>query len=655
MSSSLSGSLSGSLPGLSPISTYLSIVRNEPAAVAANLKTDTQVQQTIAAFQSDIVDIKSPTDLLAARNQAALTVVLGAYNMSGESTETGLLRQLLTQDPSASGSLVRSLGDSDDLNFVRAMTGRATVSIDPGPANATSFTTAGGTAATLSFNNLAWGSADGALTAASPATSWSYVLDDGSAAASVARALTTELRSTGTASDPVTASYSADPTTGIITGSAGAPAIATSTDSAGNTVYSIALATDAAGATIRAANVIGVAAPVSATGAIAPPDANFLLVSAMKATGFDATYDAEGGIGVTNPVTNGPLSISPQSDTKYVGLLAQPIATTDNVLQLGSAGIGLAAGAVLTSGGNPIGTIKSVDAAGDVTLTAPSNLQLARGAEIDVAIGAGVADVGLTTTTAADAPVGTSVLALGAAGLGVTAGQIITAGSAVLGVVKSVDQSGRVTLQAGLAADLAAGSSINVIPNVADSTTPALSDAGNVGTILSQYETNTFEANEDKIDPGMADALYFTRTMPGVTSINQLMSDPRLLNVVTTVLGLSSTYGQLPFDQQQALLTSKVNLQALSNPTALQNYAERFLVLNDTSLPSGDPNANVALDLATLSGQNNDANNDGTDGGASLISALYPTASSSLGLLSALYPQSSSTDGVSGLFAAIYA
>ncbi len=645
--------MSSSLSGLSPISTYLSIVKNESAAVSTMAKSDTSVQRTIKAFDADAVDIKSPTDLLLPKNQAALSVVLGAYNMSGETEETGLLRKLLTQDPSASGSLVRSLGNADDLHFVQGMTSRATISIDPGSATGNSFATSGSTAATITFNNLAWSSANGALTATSPATTWSFVLNDGTAAASVAKALTTALQSTGTSANPVTASYSVDPTTGAIVGSNGAPAITISEDSAGNTVYNIPLATNSTG-TIRSANVVAVATPSSTAHAIAPPAANFLLVSALKARGFNATYDSQGGISVVNPVTNGPLSISPQSDTKYVGNLSQSITTNDNVLQLGAAGIGFAAGDVLTSGGNAVGTIHSVDAAGDVTLTANSALDLSQGAEIDVAIGAGVSNVGLNITAGTAAAVGSTTLALGAAGEGITTGQILIANEKVLGVVSSVDQFGTVSLKAGLTANVSAGDIVSAIPNISDSTTPALSDTGNVSNIVSQYETNKFETQQDALSPGMANALYFTRTMPNITSINQLMSDPRLLNVVTTVLGISSTYGNLPFAQQQTLIQSKISLNTLTNPTALQHYAERFLALDNLKISNGDPGANAALQLATIGNQNQN-NSNSSDNGASLLSALYPSSNNSLGLFSALYPSSSSTNGINGLFSAIYA
>ena len=63
------------------------------------VKSDPGLQRTVSSFEADTVSITSPSALLAAKNQDALQVVLGAYNMSGASTETGLLNKLLTQDP----------------------------------------------------------------------------------------------------------------------------------------------------------------------------------------------------------------------------------------------------------------------------------------------------------------------------------------------------------------------------------------------------------------------------------------------------------------------------------------------------------------------------------------------------------------------------
>ena len=145
--------MSSPLSGLPPITSYLSIIRNEQAEVARMVKSDPSLQRTVSKFQADTVSISSGTDLLLARNQDAMQVVLGAYDMSGASTQTGLLRKLLTQDPSTKGSLVQSLGNTDDLHFVKAMTGRATVSFGFGDPAASAFATSGSTASSISFQN----------------------------------------------------------------------------------------------------------------------------------------------------------------------------------------------------------------------------------------------------------------------------------------------------------------------------------------------------------------------------------------------------------------------------------------------------------------------------------------------------------------------
>ncbi len=617
--------------GLSSITTYLSIVKNEQKQVAQMMKSDPALQRTVSAFQKDTVSIALPSDLLSGKNQPALQVVLGAYNMSGESTQTGLLKKLLTQDPSVKGSLVRSLASADTLHFVKAMTSRATVSLSFGNPASGSFVPGGSAASLISFQNLAWGTQSG-LTAAAPAKSWSYVLDDGTAAATIAAALTTALQSTGTGDKPVTASYSVN-AGGAIVGSDKAPAIGTSKDSAGNTVYSLALAVNGAGAPLRLATVVGVKAPVPAT---TPPTTTIgtavalpLLSTALAASGFNIQSSGQNHLSIINPIDNSPLSLSQQSYSSFAAVTSQAISTTQNVLSLGAAGQGLIAGQILLNSGNTIGTIKSVDAAGDVTLTAASALQLPAKSRIDVAIGAGISNIGTRITTTGGTGAGDTSLKLGKAAIGLQAGQVITIGNDVVGVVKSVDPSGTVTLRAGAAVAISPGDTLSIVPKVDDDKTSALHDASDVKAILSQYETSQYEAKQGKQVSGLDDALYFTRTMPTITSITQLMSDTRLLKVVTTNLQLTDTYGQLPYNQQLGLLTSRLKLSDFSHPAKIQNYAERFLALTSQQAASG--------------------------GSSDPASILLSGAGSSTSIVSALYPDTNATPGTDSLLSILYA
>ncbi|WP_428392106.1 DUF1217 domain-containing protein [Lichenicoccus sp.] len=635
--------MSGSLSGFSPISTYLSIVKDEQTQVTQFVKSTPAVQRTVAAFQADTVNIATGVDLLSSKNQSALQVVLGAYNMSVQSQETGVLRQLLTQDPSASNSLVRQLGSTADLDFVRATTDRSAISLSFGDPKAASFTAGGSSASQLSVSNLYYAEPNSSLTAAMPAKSWSYVLDDGTGGASIAAALTTALQSTGTTANPVTGSYSVS-ASGTIVGSAGAPPFTTNKDSAGNTVYNLTLASDSKGAAIRIANVVGVAAPplgagVSGPNTLTASAATALLGTALTATGFNVTTNPSAQTGSTlaivNPISNGTLSLSPISYTSFAALAPREIMTSQNVLPLGTAGQSMTAGQVLMSGSSEIGTIKSVDSLGNVTLTANSSIDVAKGATISVAIGAGLSHIGPQITATSAAATTGATLALGRTASDLQAGAIITDGSKVVGVVKSVDSAGNITLQANLAVAVAVGDTLGVVPRVADTQTAALADASNVKSILSGYETSQYEAQEGQQIPGMDNALYFTRTMPAITSINQLMSDTTLLKVVTTNLGIASTYGALPFAEQQRVLTSKVKLSSFSDPATLQHYAEQYLALTGEQTAGA---GNVDPALALLSGGGG-----GYDVGASLFNSLYPSSGAG------------NSSGLTGILAALYA
>ena len=635
--------MSFSLSGANPITSYLSIVKDEGKQVTAYVKSDPTLQRTEAAFQQDTIDISSPTDILKSQNLPALQVVLGASNLGTLSTETGLLKQLLVQDPTSSKSLIQQTGNTNYLDFVRSMGARSTVSLGFGDGSADSFVTAGAAASTVSLRNLQYNTSNTALTASAPAQAWTYVLDDGSAGAQVAASLTALLQATGTTSSPVTASYSAGVDGGIVA-SSGAPAVTTSKDTAGNTVYSVVLAKDSTGRAIRTASVVDVNAadPALAVqpGTITAAKGTSLLQAALAATGFSVSQDGTTGLSLVNPATNGALSIAPNAYSNFAGLTQQPVTAGQFLLPLGTAGLALSAGQMLLSGGEAVGTIASVDSIGDVMLKAGSAVNLSAGARIDVAVGAGVTGIGVQLTATASSTTGGNQVSLGPQGAALQAGQILTDDGTVLGIVASADADGTVHLTGNLAASVTAGDTVSVIPKVTTGNTPALQVASNSASILSQYNTNEYEANEGKQVPGLGDALYFSRVAPTITSVDQLMSDTTLLKVVTTNLGLQDTFSNLPFDQQVSLLTAKVDFKQFSTPAKVQSYAEQYLALTNEQA-SADQATALASNLFSTDTSTDDSTPD-------LLSVLYPTSSSSSVSVLSLFSDSSNTDDSSG-------
>lgn len=102
--------MSVSLPTMAAIPQYVSIVKDEQKSVQQWTKTSPQTQKTLQVFQKTASQITTPDQLL--KNYQALSVVLGAYGMTSSLGQTALLRQLMTQDPTATTSLASRGGNT---------------------------------------------------------------------------------------------------------------------------------------------------------------------------------------------------------------------------------------------------------------------------------------------------------------------------------------------------------------------------------------------------------------------------------------------------------------------------------------------------------------------------------------------------------------
>lgn len=138
------------------------------------------------------------------------------------------------------------------------------------------------------------------------------------------------------------------------------------------------------------------------------------------------------------------------------------------------------------------------------------------------------------------------------------------------------------------------------------STSTPFTASGSVAAIADQYLVGQYETKQGKAVPGLADALYFTRTGSGITSINALMSDPTSLKVVETTLGLDpQQFGALDFEEQQRILTQQVKLSSFATPAGLQRMSEQYLALTAENPPS-DPQPATIASLFTSGDDSND-------------------------------------------------
>lgn len=124
-----------------------------------------------------------------------------------------------------------------------------------------------------------------------------------------------------------------------------------------------------------------------------------------------------------------------------------------------------------------------------------------------------------------------------------------------------------------------------------------------VSTIASQYLLSAYETDENKAVPGLGDALYFTRTSTGVSSITQLMADPTQLKVIEVANGIDpDQFGALDFDQQENILKGQVKLEDFKTSAGIQRIAEQYLALTAENPPSQAQSWDVT---SLFSSQNN--------------------------------------------------
>lgn len=136
------------------------------------------------------------------------------------------------------------------------------------------------------------------------------------------------------------------------------------------------------------------------------------------------------------------------------------------------------------------------------------------------------------------------------------------------------------------------------------------STASGIDAIVTAYQQNSFEKAVDAQTPGLQRALYFTRTASGITSRTQLQSDPDLLAVAVSGLGLPLTaFQNLTFSQQTTLLTNKLNVADLKKPSYVQHLAEQYLVQQQLANgPTGPSTPQAGSLLNAFSGSDTTGN-----------------------------------------------
>ena len=167
---------------------------------------------------------------------------------------------------------------------------------------------------------------------------------------------------------------------------------------------------------------------------------------------------------------------------------------------------------------------------------------------------------------------------------------------------------------------------------------PPFSNSGDVTATINAAATNSYEKAQDTLSPGLQSALYFTRNIGNVTTVNELLSDTSLLKTYLVSQGIDPTsFENLDFTTQQSTLTKTVTFSDFTDPASVTKMAESFLVRNSQTGTTTD-SASAALSLlnGTADGSSTSILGDVYGGGSArgstdILSTLYPSSNTSSG------------------------
>ena len=170
----------------------------------------------------------------------------------------------------------------------------------------------------------------------------------------------------------------------------------------------------------------------------------------------------------------------------------------------------------------------------------------------------------------------------------------------------------------------------------ANGATTTTSTAATTGT-TAKYVEQTLEDNQAKTNPGVSNALYFSRHASSVTSVYGLLADSTMLSVVETAYGISTTLGQSDIDTQAAVLTKVVPITDLQDETKVAKIVSRYTAQYDVSTSSAATNVLLA-DTSDATTSILDAANGvgGTVAADSVLNLFGSSASTDTGVSSSL-------------------
>jgi hypothetical protein len=120
-----------------------------------------------------------------------------------------------------------------------------------------------------------------------------------------------------------------------------------------------------------------------------------------------------------------------------------------------------------------------------------------------------------------------------------------------------------------------------------------------ISTLANAYAEVTWRNSLDATTPGLSNALTFRKEASTITSVDQILGDPIMRDVVTTALGIPQEIAFQPLQAQEKAISTRLDITKFKDPKFVESFVQRYLVTANTNAA----NTTAAPDLISLAVQ----------------------------------------------------
>jgi hypothetical protein len=133
--------------------------------------------------------------------------------------------------------------------------------------------------------------------------------------------------------------------------------------------------------------------------------------------------------------------------------------------------------------------------------------------------------------------------------------------------------------------------------NLASNGLKILKNPATIAAITQGYAQITWEKSQDTSTPGISSALTFIQQAGSIRTVDQVLGNETVLKVVETALGVPEDIAFQDLTAQEQAISTRIDVKNFKNPTFVQNFADRFMTMNNAALNNSTSSSS---DLTTL-------------------------------------------------------